>query len=173
MAEGEWRCDLGTRPWKIFGEGPTQVAEGSFNDTNTRPYTPDDFRFTTKGDVLYAIELGWPTKPEAVIHSIGTGAVGERTIESVELLGSDGRFLSRPGPTACIFSFRIAIPASMPTRFEFDLRGVNSISEDILPESTTVACRFRSSLLVTLRLHYLGVTSQAACSPRSRAPKNE
>jgi alpha-L-fucosidase len=81
----------GTRPWKIFGEGPTQVAEGSFNDTNTRPYTPDDFRFTTEGDVLYAIELGWPTKPEAVIHSIGTGALGKRTIESVELLGSDAK----------------------------------------------------------------------------------
>ena len=81
----------GARPWNIFGEGPTQVVEGSFNDTNTHPYTPEDFRFTTKGDSLYAIELGWPSKPEALIHSLKTPAAGERPVESVELVGFDGK----------------------------------------------------------------------------------
>jgi len=108
----------GTRPWKIFGEGPTQVAEGSFNDTNTQPYTPDDFRFTTKGDVLYAIELGWPTKPEAVIHSIGTGAVGERTIESVGLLGSDAKvsFQTRSD------GLHIQLPRQAPGKYAYTFR---------------------------------------------------
>jgi alpha-L-fucosidase len=68
----------GTRAWTSFGEGPTKVAEGSFHDTDNRPYTAEDFRFTTKGDALYAIELAWPSKPEAVIHSVGAGTVGER-----------------------------------------------------------------------------------------------
>ena len=27
----------GTRPWKVYGEGPTRVSEGSFHDTDTRP----------------------------------------------------------------------------------------------------------------------------------------
>src|SRR5690242_2824435 len=64
----------GTRPWKIYGEGPTQVTAGSFHDTDTAPYTADDFRFTTKGNTLYAIELAWPTTGEAVIHSLDTSA---------------------------------------------------------------------------------------------------
>ena len=69
----------GTRPWKVFGEGPTQVSEGSFHDTDTQPYTPEDFRFTAKGGVLYAIELGWPEKPESVIHTLKTAVAGEPT----------------------------------------------------------------------------------------------
>ncbi len=81
----------GTRPWKTYGEGPTHVVEGSFNDTNTRPYTPEDFRFTTKGDTLYAVELGWPSKPEAVIHSLKTAVAGERQVESVELVGPSSK----------------------------------------------------------------------------------
>jgi alpha-L-fucosidase len=81
----------GTRPWNTYGEGPTQVVEGSFNDTNTRPYTPEDFRFTTKGDTLYAIELGWPSKPEAVIHSIKAAVAGERPVMSVELVGTGSK----------------------------------------------------------------------------------
>ena len=39
---------------------PTQVAAGSFHDTDTANYTAEDFRFTTKGNTLYAVELGWP-----------------------------------------------------------------------------------------------------------------
>ena len=120
---GEWLkvngdAIYGTRPWKTFGEGPTQVAEGSFNDTNTQPYTPDDFRFTTKGDVLYAIELGWPTKPEAVIHSIGTGAVGERSIESVRLLGSDAKASFQTKPDG----LHIQLPRQAPGKYAYTFR---------------------------------------------------
>jgi alpha-L-fucosidase len=80
----------GTRPWNIFGEGPTKVAGGAFHDTDTAHYTAEDFRFTTKGDVLFAIEMGWPSKGEALIHSLGTGPA-TKEVESVTLLGSGSR----------------------------------------------------------------------------------
>ena len=79
----------GTRNWKIYGEGPTQVSEGAFHDTDTHPYTAEDFRFTKKGDALFAIELGWPSNREAVIHSLGSSVEGHPKIVSVTLLGSD------------------------------------------------------------------------------------
>ncbi|HEY4677749.1 MAG TPA: alpha-L-fucosidase, partial [Candidatus Angelobacter sp.] len=60
----------GTRPWRVYGEGPTKVAAGSFHDTDTAHYTAEDFRFTTKVDVLYAIGLAWPENGEAVIRSL-------------------------------------------------------------------------------------------------------
>ena len=50
----------GTRPWKIYGEGPTKVVGGSFKDTASKPFTGEDIRFTTKGNTLYAIALAWP-----------------------------------------------------------------------------------------------------------------
>jgi alpha-L-fucosidase len=78
----------GTRPWRIYGEGPTKVAAGSFHDTDTANYKPEDFRFTTKGDVLYAIGLAWPTNGEVVIHSLAQ-TVGSERVRSVALLGSD------------------------------------------------------------------------------------
>ena len=42
-----------TRPWKIFGEGPTRVKAGMFNE-DAVSFTAEDVRFTTKGESLYA-----------------------------------------------------------------------------------------------------------------------
>lgn len=81
----------GTRPWKLYGEGPTKVEAGSFHDADTKPYTAEDFRFTAKGNNLYAIEFGWPESGQPVIHSLGTGGLGSLHIQSVELLGSDAK----------------------------------------------------------------------------------
>ena len=77
-----------TRPWRVYGEGPTKVAAGAFRDTDTAPFTAEDFRFTEKDGVIYAIELGWPANHEVVIHSL-TGATIEqgKEVRSVELLG--------------------------------------------------------------------------------------
>ncbi|SFS19084.1 alpha-L-fucosidase [Dyella sp. OK004] len=60
----------GSKPWRQFGEGPTQVADGPFQDTKTKPYTAQDFRFTTHNGTLYAIELDWPADGKAVIRSL-------------------------------------------------------------------------------------------------------
>ena len=107
----------GTRPWKIYGEGPTKVAAGSFHDTDTAAYTAEDFRFTTKGNVLYAIELGWPSSGEAVVHSLGT-APGIRKIASVVLLGSDAKLDFQQQGTG----LRIKLPAEAPCRYAYVFR---------------------------------------------------
>ena len=73
-----------TRPWKIFGEGPTQVAGGAFSDDKDKPFTAEDIRFTTKGDVLYAISLDSPQKDITIKNlAASTGKIG-----TVEMLGS-------------------------------------------------------------------------------------
>lgn len=79
----------GTRPWKTYGEGPTKVVGGSFNDTATHPYTSQDIRFTAKGNVLYAIALGWPDHGRITIHSLAEApAGGLGKISKIELVGS-------------------------------------------------------------------------------------
>jgi alpha-L-fucosidase len=75
-----------TRPWKVFGEGPTEVAGGAFSDAKDKPFTSDDIRFTTKGDTLYAISLDVPQK-DLVIKNLSS-ASGNGIIQSVDLIGN-------------------------------------------------------------------------------------
>jgi xylan 1,4-beta-xylosidase len=59
-----------TRPWIRYGEGPTQVSAGSFQEGRAKPYTSQDFRFTVADGHLYAIELAWPEGGQPLIRSI-------------------------------------------------------------------------------------------------------
>ena len=78
-----------TRPWKVYGEGPTKVVGGSFKDTATSGYKAEDIRFTAKGDTLYAIALAWPEDGKLTIKSLAAGSeLTKREIKTVQMLGS-------------------------------------------------------------------------------------
>ena len=80
----------GTRPWRVYGEGPTKVEGGAFHDTNTGAYSSKDIRFTTKGNAIYAIALGWPGDGKLTIKSLGTSSpAGAVNVRNVQLLGSN------------------------------------------------------------------------------------
>lgn len=52
-----------TRPWKIFGEGPSRVKNDpkvKYNESLRKDLTPEDVRYTTKGRDLYAFVMGKP-----------------------------------------------------------------------------------------------------------------
>jgi alpha-L-fucosidase len=104
-----------------YGEGPTQIAAGSFHDTDTAVFTPEDFRFTSQGNVLYAIELGWPAGGDAVIRSLSTksGAHGSHPkIGSVTLRGYDPplHFEQRSD------GLHIQLPAQPPGKYAYAFR---------------------------------------------------
>jgi alpha-L-fucosidase len=107
----------GTRPWRTYGEGPTKVAIGSFHDTDTTHYTPEDFRFTTKSEVLYAIGLSWPPRGEAVIHSLVSTA-GSEQVQSVALLGSDAKVQFEQLSDG----LHVHLPAQPSSRYGYALR---------------------------------------------------
>lgn len=90
---GEWMNTnsegiYGTRPWATFGEARKHKSIGSGHHNESKiKYGSDEFRFTRKGDTIYAFAMGWP-KGIAKIRALGrkspfiTGKVN-----SVELLG--------------------------------------------------------------------------------------
>ena len=109
----------GTRPWHMFGEGPTQIGEGAFTDTKRTDFTGQDIRFTAKGDALYAIVLAWPGKA-CTITSLGTAAaLWHGPIREITLLGHDGRLawsqnaqgltVNLPDQTPCDHAFVLKI----------------------------------------------------------------
>lgn len=80
----------GSRPWKIYGEGPTQIVEGPFQDGKPVVYTPQDVRFTTKGETLYAHALGVPENGEIVVKSLAENSdLYPGAVNKISLLGSD------------------------------------------------------------------------------------
>lgn len=91
LGTGKWlavngEAIYGTRPWKMYGEGPTESANGEFN--TQKPFTAQDIRFTTKGNVLYAITLELPASKEAITISALSSASNNGIITKVELVGS-------------------------------------------------------------------------------------
>jgi len=109
----------GTRPWRVFGEGPTQVESGSFTDTKRPAFTAQDIRFTTKGEALYAILLGWPTGDEVNIQSLGSNLKlypGE--IGTVEMLGVKEPLRWSRG----VQGLRVQLPPEKPCEHAFVLK---------------------------------------------------
>jgi alpha-L-fucosidase len=74
----------GSRPWKLSGEGPTQIASGQFGEGKMKPFEAADIRFTTKGPVLYAMTLGRPDGMVTIASLARTG-----TVTRVEVVGSN------------------------------------------------------------------------------------
>ncbi len=108
----------GSRPWTKFGEGPTEIATGSMQDKVEKPFTADDYRFTTNKGFVYAIELGWPASGESVIHSFSSPTLA---VADVALLGygqklewhqqSDGLHIKLPASPVGdhAYTFRVAL----------------------------------------------------------------
>lgn len=83
-----------TRPWTKFGEGPAMenaapLAGQGFNEGKGKPFTSEDIRFTTKGDHIYAIALGWPENGKLTIKSMREGSTALRkNVSSIVMAGT-------------------------------------------------------------------------------------
>jgi alpha-L-fucosidase len=108
-----------TTPWKTFGEGPTQVQAGSFHDTDTKPYTAEDFRFTAKGSTVYAIGMACPKDGKATIRSLGWAHEGSAlSIATIELLGSRGKVTWTQGANA----LDVTLPSDAACKYAYALK---------------------------------------------------
>ena len=125
-AMGKWlklngEAIYGSRPWHKYGEGPTQVEDGTMsNDAEKRRsgFGGEDLRFTAKGETLYVIGLEWPGDGATInIRSLAAGKGPDR-IGSVTLLGYDGRLDTQRDEKG----LRVTLPARKPCDFAYVLK---------------------------------------------------
>jgi len=112
-----------TRPWKIYGEGPSAESSNpinaqGFNEGKTT-YSSKDIRFTTKNGILYAIVLGWPEDGKVIIKSLSTNnPLYPNKIKQVEMLGG-GNVKFEPGSNG--------LTVTLPTKKNSDIACVLKI----------------------------------------------
>jgi len=71
----------GTRPYRTYGEGPSRVAVDGHREDRVR-WTDRDYRFTRRGNIIYAFQMRWPETRRACITSVN------ENVAAVHLLGA-------------------------------------------------------------------------------------
>jgi alpha-L-fucosidase len=121
---GRWMAMNGetiyeTRPWRVFGEGPTRSGGGAFNEA-AQAWTAEDFRFVCKGDTVYAFQMEWPANRTTLIKSLKLDR--EVRVQDVRLVGHEAIVPwsqtvqglqidlppARPSEAAHVFAVRVA-----------------------------------------------------------------
>lgn len=109
-----------TRPWKIYGEGPTKPAIGHFKEEDN--YTAQDIRFTTKNNALYATTLALPAKVVR-ITSLGTNSQhADKPVKSVSLLGSKGKLVWTQEQDALVIQLPEKLPSLHASSFKIEFK---------------------------------------------------
>lgn len=109
----------GSRPWRIYGEGPSTVSAqekgtfGGLKDVPTKPFTAEDFRFTTSKDqrTLYAFCFGVPEKKFQILSLGAKAPTGTRKIAAVELLGCSENLAWTQTPEALLVERPTKLPS--------------------------------------------------------------
>jgi len=115
----------GTRPWKIYGEGPStrqkietgKIATSNFNENKKKDLTGEDVRFTRKGNTVFAFVMG---KPEiAEVNALGLwSAQNPGKIQRVQILGRGDKVQWIQDDSA----LRVRVPADLASRIGFTLK---------------------------------------------------
>lgn len=113
----------GTRPWKIYGEGPSTIKsnqqKGTFGGlTDTRDYQSADIRYTTKDGHIFAFCLN-TSEGTVRINALGKSSkYTDKTIASVGLLGSRQKLKWTQENGALVIIFPSDRPEWMVTGFK-------------------------------------------------------
>lgn len=105
-----------TRPWKIYGEGPTQAEAGHFKESDL--FTEADIRFTSKGATLYAITLRAPTQPIRITSLGKNSPLINQPVKSVRMLGHKKALKWQQEEDALV----VQIPSQLPSRYASSLK---------------------------------------------------
>ncbi|MBN25536.1 MAG: alpha-L-fucosidase [Alteromonadaceae bacterium] len=125
MELGDWLEQNGegiyqTRPFSVFGQGPTNaklVLHGNHKDTG---YTSRDIRYTRKGQTIYAFVLDWPQEQS----SISFNALGSEQhhlidrIKRVSLLATDKELDWQQDAD----KLRVSLPNKRPAKYALGIK---------------------------------------------------
>jgi alpha-L-fucosidase len=130
---GEWldkygEAIYGTRPFIVFGQGPTRLKTGGEFAREILQYKPEDIRFTTKGDTVYAIQLGWPgPKHQTLLESFSRKhRLESLEIRNVTMLGSNERITWSLREDGLAVTSPTSAPHEMAVVYKIETNGIQN-----------------------------------------------
>lgn len=115
----------GTRPWVVFGEGPTRLPEGGHKVEKIKiAYSYLDIRYTQKSEKeFFAILMDKPIG-EIVMKALSTdiGALNSRILQ-VELLGSNEKIIWTRNSRGLVIQKPQSLPSDYAHAFKIVLEG--------------------------------------------------
>ncbi len=108
---------FGSRPWTVSGEGSSTAKVGAFEESAVE-WSPEDFRFTKKGDTVFVYQMLASEDGKAVVRSMASGQAGrvadvrrlghgdvafEQTAEGLSITGTPGP--AHEGPQGYAITF--------------------------------------------------------------------
>jgi len=116
----------GSRPWKIYGEGPTtqkNQEKGNFGGVkDVRPYGSDDIRFTQKGETVYAFVMSKPVEGIKIASLGNNSKISGQKVKSVTLLGSKEKLNWKQEADALVISKPAKLPDWEVLTFKVDFK---------------------------------------------------
>jgi alpha-L-fucosidase len=109
---------FGTRPWVVYGEGPTAVTGGALREQSR--FTAQDIRFTTKAGVLYAFCLGVPRSAISIKALAKNNPYGVKGITGISLLGGPEKIDWQQGDNALVIQPAKSWPTVDEVVFKID-----------------------------------------------------
>lgn len=114
-----------TTYWRVFGEGPTEIPQGSFKDVDRQPFTSSDIRFTYNKGTLYAFVMKFPNDGIVRIRELremaarGDFYLGD--IKNISVLGYDNAVTFERMEDYLKISVAGAIDTEYPVAFKISL----------------------------------------------------
>ncbi len=144
---GDWmkingEAIFGTRPWTIFGEGPSSLQKSHFDQATAN--TVGDLRFTRRGADLYITVLGVPKK-EVMVRALSSDSpLVQGKVSKITLLGYDGDVPNQRTPEGLIMQLPDALP--LKSAICFRIAGLATVAN--LPPETVDDFADRSRITV-------------------------
>lgn len=118
----------GSRPWKVFGEGPAMDKKaakgnhGGISDVNNIPFTEADFRFTSKENAVYAFCLAQPQSDIKIVSLAKGPSHLDKKIKSVQILGVNTKVKWKQTAEGLIITKPANLPLSHATTIRVELK---------------------------------------------------
>lgn len=113
----------GTRPFVRYGEGPKRLESSGHFVAMSAGYNVENFRFTTKGKNIYAIQMGWAgSEKEVLIKSLAKSKLGQTRILDVSVVGSPEKIAWKLTEEGLVVTTPFAAPNKIAICFRIETK---------------------------------------------------
>ena len=121
----------GTRPFVCYGEGPKRIESGGGFVQMSAAYNEENFRYTTKGDTVYAFQMDWAgSYKEFTLSSFAKNNLNGTVVTNVSILDSPEKVSWRMSDEGLVIRTPFSAPNKKAICFRIETSGWKSMESE-------------------------------------------